>query len=223
MLMPDELLRPPDRTLGEIAVGETVFTRATALVVTSDKQGYLIPSQTEFSTEPEDFALRVHRDEKGYNVAVRDERTWVPATEPVLSAGWIPVASITTGFGGHAGGVGPVKPTPIGAKLPESMVQKPEPRLRDLPLGVEVFSECSNLEVTADRSCYLRPTGKYESKPNILFNLRVSRDDAGYHLAILSDLITWKPDTPDSMVVDWIPVVSTVVDLDPALIRYSKK
>ena len=100
------------------------------------------------------------------------------------------------------------------ARLPENMIRKAKPELRDLPIGETVFVEATAMRVVEDLSCFLLPTIPFHSEKSIFNLLSVRRDAVGFHVAVLGRC-TWDTDSALDVVKDWIPVASIVEDYDP--------
>lgn len=99
------------------------------------------------------------------------------------------------------------------ARLPPSLIRKPERTLRELAVGETAFAPAAAMRVTSTHDCYLRPTAKAEPEKSIFNVLRVTRKSDGYHVAVLSSAVNWDADATG--VPGDLPVNSVVEDFDP--------
>jgi hypothetical protein len=98
----------------------------------------------------------------------------------------------------------------MSAKIPPSLIEVPRPKytIQTIPIGSEYDCSPTDLLVDLDGTCYLNPKGETQ---RVDF-MKVRRDDAGYHVTVLTCL-RWTPQRIDEpRKASLIPVESVTVE-----------
>ena len=105
----------------------------------------------------------------------------------------------------------------VMAKLPTGLLTPNDPKLIDISVGDIVYVSDFAMCVTPERDCYLRPDVTFARQKNVGCALEVKRTEEGFHVTVVGKA-TWSPDTPQTEVKAWIPVLQIEerydVDLD---------
>jgi hypothetical protein len=101
------------------------------------------------------------------------------------------------------------------AKLPESLIARPEPTLKDVKVGETIFLKRSAMSVTKELSCFLDPAATFEIEKTPFTSLSVARLEDGFHVTVIYKSSFWKPGVPDVDVDHWFPVASLQEQFEP--------
>jgi hypothetical protein len=101
----------------------------------------------------------------------------------------------------------------MDAKLPAELIEAEPRRLRDVGVGETVYVWSREMDVAADRSCWLNPAATLSGRGESA--IEVTRRESGYCVKVISGYRKWIP--RGSAPEGWIEVEEIVHDLDPEL------
>jgi hypothetical protein len=90
--LPSHLIRPPERLLRDLAIGETVYVMHSAMQ--ADMEGFCyLDGESTVDARPSNSRMRVTREADGFHVGIsRSDVNWELRRLP--GHGWYPVESI---------------------------------------------------------------------------------------------------------------------------------
>jgi hypothetical protein len=100
------------------------------------------------------------------------------------------------------------------AKLPAALFKRPDPILKDMPVGTSGFVPLAAMVTDRELECFLVPQFPYQTEKTSRNAILVTRQADGYHVTLFAPS-QWEPTLP--ILKGWLPVFTLTERYDPEL------
>ncbi len=167
-----------EATIESMAFGAEGFTVPWAMWVDTERRCWLKPEFTLRERAGGTVQMRVARQQDGYHVWIPTGATWSLDEGRVHSD--LPVKRLYDINASPSADSGPLTPGPHGfASLPEGVE---EPTIERMATGDVGYTVPWAMWVDGERRCWLKPSFTLRERPGGTAQLRVARQDDGYHV-----------------------------------------